>query len=444
MKSEIDEIDRRIKILLNMELLKEFEKHKIEIIEKDLESLKPFHWAAEFYDIFNPTKPKEERGFDIIIGNPPYLSFTSSKTNKNIGPKDIYELLIGKYRDLYEYFLVHSIKLFKGYISFIIPNNVIFSPLIESLKKNIVSFDNIGEGIFEGANTSVCIIKINSKTNEKFKFINYIYMKDKKSKIGQVSSIEINDFNFNKNDTIIKIIENSSKQISSLNTKITRGEETGKKSLSLIKQKTYEPIYTANELLPFILKPARYFIDPKNVQKNFYCNEKIGLTITFRKRPKASYLDRVLTLKSIICLYNIKQNEMKNILAFINSKTFNYYNYMVYSYFFEKRFNRIEDIYKYPYFNFDKLVNELVEYLMENYTKDVHELLEYVIYEEIFRTYLKTNLVNLLKKRNLKDSSNLLNDRVIQKELSKIKSNDIIKMIEKIHGEIAYGRNTKL
>ena len=65
MKSEIDEIDRRIKILLNMELLKEFEKHKIEIIEKDLESLKPFHWAAEFYDIFNPTKPKEERGFDI-------------------------------------------------------------------------------------------------------------------------------------------------------------------------------------------------------------------------------------------------------------------------------------------------------------------------------------------------------------------------------------------
>lgn len=41
-----------------------------------LKSHQPFHWLAEYYDIINGN-----RGFDIIIGNPPYVEFPSSDVN---------------------------------------------------------------------------------------------------------------------------------------------------------------------------------------------------------------------------------------------------------------------------------------------------------------------------------------------------------------------------
>lgn len=38
---------------------------------EDVESLNPFHWGFEFYDVFNSEAP-DESGFDIVVGNPPY------------------------------------------------------------------------------------------------------------------------------------------------------------------------------------------------------------------------------------------------------------------------------------------------------------------------------------------------------------------------------------
>ncbi len=35
---------------------------------------KPFHWEIEFPDVFNPDDDPEDRGFDVVIGNPPYYS----------------------------------------------------------------------------------------------------------------------------------------------------------------------------------------------------------------------------------------------------------------------------------------------------------------------------------------------------------------------------------
>ena len=79
----------------------------------------PFHWLAEFYEIIN-----EHGGFDVIIGNPPYVEY--NKKIKGVAVSDVYKLV--KYEtlpcgNLYAYVLERSKTLLNqdGYISMIVP-----------------------------------------------------------------------------------------------------------------------------------------------------------------------------------------------------------------------------------------------------------------------------------------------------------------------------------
>ncbi len=79
----------------------------------------PFHWLAEFYEIIN-----EHGGFDVIIGNPPYVEY--NKKLKGVAVSDVYKLV--KYEtlpcgNLYAYVLERSKTLLNqdGYISMIVP-----------------------------------------------------------------------------------------------------------------------------------------------------------------------------------------------------------------------------------------------------------------------------------------------------------------------------------
>lgn len=81
------------------------------------DSHKPFHWFAEFYDIVH-----DRGGFDVIIGNPPYVEYSKVK--------DIYKVV--NYRteisgNLYVFILERSANfvLSKGKIGFIIPISLI-------------------------------------------------------------------------------------------------------------------------------------------------------------------------------------------------------------------------------------------------------------------------------------------------------------------------------
>jgi len=108
--------------------------------EKWLLTHQPFHWLAEFYEIIN-----EYGGFDVIIGNPPYVEY--NKKIQGIAISDLYKLVGYKTiscGNLYAYILERSKKIMKqeSFISMIVPlsghSTERMAPLVTNFYENWV------------------------------------------------------------------------------------------------------------------------------------------------------------------------------------------------------------------------------------------------------------------------------------------------------------------
>ncbi|MGB7532033.1 MAG: Eco57I restriction-modification methylase domain-containing protein [Halobacteriota archaeon] len=120
LKGNVQELDVKISNLLNVNLYREFREKKIKISKEEFLKLNPFHWGFEFYEAFDQEKPKEERGFDVVIGNPPYVRQEKISASKPL--LSPYYSCYNGIADLYVYFYERGISTinengFLGYIS---------------------------------------------------------------------------------------------------------------------------------------------------------------------------------------------------------------------------------------------------------------------------------------------------------------------------------------
>ena len=111
------------------------------------QSHQPFHWFAEFYGIMS------KGGFDVVIGNPPYVATKIIKYSlgRHVGHR---------YPDIYAHVLIRSMALTvsAGRSSMIVPLSVTFSRDFISLRGAVCdwgaawlsSFDNIPAALFAG------------------------------------------------------------------------------------------------------------------------------------------------------------------------------------------------------------------------------------------------------------------------------------------------------
>lgn len=141
--------------------------------EKEVVKINPFNWETEFNKIF------ANKGFDIIIGNPPYIRIQKLKPGEKSTKyyMENYSSAVGSY-DSYILFLEKVLNLIneKGYIGFIVPNRFISRKYGKCLRKIISNTNSLyklidfkDNQIFNGPTTYTCLLFLNKNTNN-FKY----------------------------------------------------------------------------------------------------------------------------------------------------------------------------------------------------------------------------------------------------------------------------------
>lgn len=120
---------------------------------------KAFNWEEEFPQVFT------KGGFDVVIGNPPYVSVKEIPDLHKVNYVKKYDTARGQF-DLYTLFFEKGYKLLdkKGTLSYISPNTFISNKDYIDFRKfilektEILEIINLGETVFKDANLDVAIL----------------------------------------------------------------------------------------------------------------------------------------------------------------------------------------------------------------------------------------------------------------------------------------------
>lgn len=313
--------------------------------EEEKNRLRLFDWGSSFPEIF------KYGGFDVVLGNPPWVSL-SGKFGNEILSTNAQQYLINKYKgntympNLYEYFIHKGLELVNkdGYFSFIVPDRLGFNSQYINLRKKILEQYKVEELIykakFPNIVTDTLIFRIaNPSKKTKGYEINVgeygnelqvktcnEYLKDKEYKFSYETSNVIGKvldklFNLKRCKSLGLIIETTSgfggkseeitdKRINQRQIKIIRGRSIQKYSLA--------------EFFYFEFKPA-------NITGRTTDRRKLGVKekVLLRKTGPiifATYDDSgIFPEQSLYFLFNNKtQLSLKYLTALINSKLFQF------------------------------------------------------------------------------------------------------------------------
>ncbi len=258
---------------------------------ENFNELKPFNWKEEFKEIM-----ADEGGFDIVIGNPPYIQLQKMKdTPFHKAYKEQNYEVFDSNGDIYCLFYEKGIQVLKenGILSFITSNKWMRAAYGEALRGYFSKFNplhliDLGPGIFESAtvDTNILIIQKKKNSNETMA----IHMKNRINEVDFSGYIKKNSYNLGglgkeawfvgnvAEQKLNEKIEKSGKPLKEWKIEIYRGILTGFNEAFIINQEIYDKLIKEDKNSKKILKPI---LRGRDIEKYGYKWGNLYLIATF-------------------------------------------------------------------------------------------------------------------------------------------------------------------
>ena len=163
---------------------------------------KPFNWEQEFKDIM------ANRGFDIVIGNPPYVTYQMSSEEKEFY-KNLYASSISGKINTYRLFVHRALMVIKenGLFAFIIPNTWMSDKNASNFRKmllanfRIIAVHIFGEKVFREVTqaTTILVMQKDASAGEKDYDIRIKLAETPEDLEGEEVLVKLSDVLFDKN-----------------------------------------------------------------------------------------------------------------------------------------------------------------------------------------------------------------------------------------------------
>ena len=408
--TELEELKPKYFECSNPEVKKKI-KSRIDILFRHItRGNKDFDFEVYFSDVFHTHK-----GFDIVIGNPPY----GAKLNDH--QKKIYRLQFPETQfkiDSYSLFLLKSLDLLKANASchYIIPNTLLDNYFEEKVREKLLSKNTIleiidlSDSIFEAAVVHSMIFSFQKSQRKEY----FIRIGIDNKLIGKTINIPMSYFleqdkyifninNYSHRDLLKKLTQNSILLENILDIRQTIKTGDDEKFIYTEKlRKNYKPILRGKDITKWTIIFQGLFVDYGNYlacprDHRIFEQPKILIREAGNKIT-ATFDDNDYYIMS--SLYNgiliDKKFELKYLLALINSKLFQYQMNLLT---FEKTKGaftkaRIFHYYKLPIKNIDiniqrifiQLVDKILSKRKNNFDSDISEI-ESEIDIKIYKLY---------------------------------------------------------
>ncbi len=247
-----------------------------ELTMEEIKEIKPFDWKEEYADIF------EEGGFDVVIGNPPYVRQESIKEQKPYY-KEHYKTFVGT-ADLYVYFFEREINILKekGVMGLICSNKYAKAKYGKKLRQLLTSYniekyvDYSKDNVFKGAAVLPSVIILNNSFDENNEIeVDKTFMMKQKD-------LDNNSWSFDSPEVINlkQKIHEKGTQLGKIDTiRINRGILTGYNKAFVIDEKTKDDLIQKDPKSREIIKPL---LRGKDVQNSEIFFDNVYLIFTRR------------------------------------------------------------------------------------------------------------------------------------------------------------------
>lgn len=318
----------------------------VKLSEKEKDKLNLFDWKSSFKEIF------KEGGFDVVLGNPPWVSL-SGKFGNQILSEDALNFLISKYHgntyrpNLYEYFVYKGLELVRpnGYFSFIVPDrlgfNEQFIPLRKKILENHIIEELLYKAEFPNIVTDTLIFRIYNKKKKSYEIAvgefgkelqvktsdNYLTDTEHKysyESSGVIGKVLDNIFSIKKSKPLggqLGIVESKTGVI--LDTSLVTEKKSNQKQIKITKGRNVERFYLNGYF--YCEFSNRSIKGGTTDEKKLGAKEKVLLRKTGYP-IYATYDDsKIYPEQSLYFLFNNKTNlSLKYLTALINSKVFQF------------------------------------------------------------------------------------------------------------------------